>query len=938
MAEQETWENPMSVHWVKAWDEKDPPYTYIGWPFVHNSVMALEILPHAAAPVVGENDKLRLTRRIGSAGLEKAISRFNEEDFMGAADALDEVKESSAEVARAIVQLWLAGRPEVELEETLVPAALGVLRGYAAAHPEENGAAEVLQDAEIFHKALRLHLERGGLGVSHFIENDKAIGLWWMIKEGSPLYYKSQLYIGQAAHMLTPYTPALGIAKQAFEGLEEKFSDNRYVKYFVHWEWEPYGDGTHARDWYLTDYYSRTEGAPEWARLLQANYATMVDWSEYWMKFKQQPEGNIGGGWGDDVEIVGAFGYMGYISRGVSEVSIEGLRKFMEGLWDYSEVDPELGYCQPMADAEHSAEWTGNTLGMMAQIDYGNPVWIERSMKTAKLMRDLWTDYNDKGHRQFKANFFGAAQVGAGARMNDSWINYRAIRPAAAVLSYNNNPAVKKLMVELGDSWAAAAMSTDRGKPRGVIPLHVAFPDGLIGGHQSPTWYTPFNDGTTINDAWPKQSYKGYIHDLLLTAFTQTRDRKYLEPLRLEYEMAGRHGYTPDVGGGVRLGRAPWLDVKAPTRGPHDELLERWTPPRREEEEPKEGEEAKPQEEVAEEAPAEEGSERWVASNLKAVQVWLKAKRLLEGREGELSNDITKQQIADHFLFAQKLREMTWPLSTTQASATDRVPISGLLEVLFTCTGGSFGGPLLRTPVTYVNTTKDFAGAVMAADSQGLRVFYYSMTPDAREVGIVPWELEAGGKYCLRYGPDADEDEAMDSIVEEREFVLPQAGTPIWVRVEPRVTYVIEVDQVERGRIAERAPDPGLSAEDIRFNEERHLLMARIHNVGSEGVRSVGVVFYDGDPEGGGVPIGSSVVPNIEAPNDLEPQAVTVGINWAPTKESHEIYVVVDPDDEIKDEITTFNNVAHTTLPKKAKAAAAEEKAAPASFRTGRGR
>ena len=38
-------------------------------------------------------------------------------------------------------------------------------------------------------------------------------------------------------------------------------------------------------------------------------------------------------------------------------------------------------------------------------------------------------------------------------------------------------------------------------------------------------------------------------------------------------------------------------------------------------------------------------------------------------------------------------------------------------------------------------------------------------------------------------------------------------------------------------------------------------------------------------------------------------------IPWAPTDEAHEIFVVVDPDGEIQDEITSFNNVAHTTLP-----------------------
>ena len=56
-----------------------------------------------------------------------------------------------------------------------------------------------------------------------------------------------------------------------------------------------------------------------------------------------------------------------------------------------------------MGDAEHTAEPTGNTLGMMMQLGYGNPTWIERSLKAGKLSRDLWIDYNDQNHRYFRS-------------------------------------------------------------------------------------------------------------------------------------------------------------------------------------------------------------------------------------------------------------------------------------------------------------------------------------------------------------------------------------------------------------------------------------------------------------------------------------------------------------------------------------------------------
>ena len=305
------------------------------------------------------------------------------------------------------------------MEKKLVPAAIEILRQHVRVHPEETVLAEHLQDAEYFQKALTTHLTRGhladdkGRGKNHFIENDRAIGWWWLIGEDSPLYYTSQLYIAGAGHMLRPYMPTLGTEAEILKKLEKKFPNNRYVRYLLHWEWEPVGDGSRFEDWYMVDYSSKAKDSPDWVREQYPALASLVDWAEWFFKFKQRPEGTIGGGWGDDVEIVGAFGYTGYVGRGVSDLAIQGAGKLVDGVWNLSEVDPELGFCLALADAEHTAEWTGNTLGMMVVIDYGNPVWLERSMKTGKLLRDLWTDYDVNGHRHFRANFFSAAQVGA---------------------------------------------------------------------------------------------------------------------------------------------------------------------------------------------------------------------------------------------------------------------------------------------------------------------------------------------------------------------------------------------------------------------------------------------------------------------------------------------------------------------------------------------
>ncbi|MGE0374580.1 MAG: hypothetical protein AB7I48_18275 [Planctomycetaceae bacterium] len=142
----------------------------------------------------------------------------------------------------------------------------------------------------------------------------------------------------------------------------------------------------------------------------------------------------------------------------------------------------------------------------------------------------------------------------------------------------------------------------------------------------------------------------------------------------------------------------------------------------------------------------------------------------------------------------------------------------------------------------------------------------------------------------------------------------PQPRTPIRIAVNPQTTYVVELEQSRRGRIASLAPDPAVTASDIRYGPERNLLMARIHIIGSVLVTNLDVVFYEGDPQDGGREMGRTVVPNNEAPKDLEPRSVTVGVNWNMPKGTHDVNVVVNPEDHINGEITTFNNSADIQL------------------------
>jgi len=891
LALQRTQKTPFALWYHGTPIIQEPPYEFIGAPFIHNSIQAIEIAPLVAPPVTQRDGQLVLAAGVSSPALAAAITEFNERKFNESLVSLARVTEPDAQIAKAIVCLYLAGRPECEREMQLLPEAIQILQPYIQKNPEASVVAEHLQDAQYFMKGLDFHLNRGRMREVngqlvqrvHFIENDKAIGQWLLIRTDSPLYWKAQIRLGRAAYMLKPYPPMISSEKTLFERVLKEFPDNRFAKYFLTRLWEPYGDGTQYDDWKKEDHRELVKDAPRWVQSVYPAWAGMIEWAEWFARYKQMPEGNIGGGWGDDVEVIGTFGYYGFTSRDAAPLALNMARKAIDGMWNNSEVDPEAGYCRFLADAEHSAEWTGNTLGMMMDIDYGNPVWIERSMKTGKLLRDLWTGYNKEGRRHFKSNYLGAREIGTGETMNDSWINYRAVRPATAVLKYNGNPTIAKLYVELADAWIEAARSTARGKPQGLIPAQVSFPDGIIGGTSSPNWWTASHPPGTDNADWrgSEAAYRGYLEEVLIAAYEATGDAKYVEPIRWEYELAAKHGNVPTATTASRM-----------------EIPAEWRPKRS----------------AATDTGLVPGTEEWVGKTLAGTQRWFTVKRMVEGRSGAMENDLTREdaiRFADYINW--KVRD-SWPMMTTESSATDRVDWAGSCNAFFIYTGGRWGGSYWRAPITYENTTRQFAAAVLGCDTQGFRLLYYSLAPESREIGIIPWELEPGTRYRLTYGPDADGDDKIDQVAEERLFDYPQRGTPVRLHVEPRVNYVVEVDQTVRGRVRGPAPDPGLCSSDIAYDRDASRLVATIHNVGALEATQVKVVFYAGDPLAGGQKIGETVIDRIDAPNDLEPRVKTASVPWQPSAGIEEVFVVVDPDDSIADEITSFNNRASRRL------------------------
>ncbi len=826
----------------------------IGGPFTENSIMALEVYPFAKPPLWMERQTLAVTLK--DAQLEKAVALFNSARFAESEKAFDEVKD---DYARALGYLWLAGRPQYEEEERLVPKSLALLEKVAPTRKSDLMFAEILENARRIDKAIYRFLNRAKRQRT-YNELEMISGEISSMQPEDPTYYKGLIYAGRGLYMVIPHrwSLAAGAGRQLFEKVRAGgFGDNRFVKWYLEDQWSE-----HQPDWIYRDYSALKKGAPAWAAEVYDAFNRELDLSEWWIRNRQATDGSLGGGWGDDVEILRSFGTFGSICPDASEIILEGTRKVAEGAWNSGSIDQEAGYFASVGDTEHSGEWTADTLVPMIRIDYGNPVYLERGLKTGRLMRDLWMDSNSRGQYLMRSNLLGALGVGEGDSQNDSRINFRPAQPARAVLWYNALPSLQKLFQQWADAWLEASLSTDRGKPRGVIPQEIAWSDGQLGGVKSPSWFRASHERGTVNYDWEGAGgYHDFVVDLFLSAFEATGDRKYLEPMELEAAYVTQH-CPPQFLTGARAANAAAVRK------------------------------------------LEEGSPEWIGASLAEWhEQWEKIRKIRFPEEFTGQSDLwTLQDVAKQAQDEAGWAQKRWPHVTTECIATDRVFWPGMGNALRIMTGTGILGT--DPVVTYRGLGREFAAALLTVNDSALRLVIFNLSQATKSTAIIPWLLETGAQYELKLGPDADSDGRLDKVSESRTVSLEYRGQEVAFQLPSRTQYVVEMRKIGESGRPPLAPDVALSPADIRFVPDYHQVEVAVHNVGAVAAKGVVVALYAGERE-----IGRQRIPNVDAPADFDPEVVRVSFSFQPVSASETFKAVLDPEGSLK-EITKRNNQA----------------------------
>ncbi len=538
-------------------------------PATQMAIAGISICPYKRPPIEMIRQQLSLSPEIKEQNALAGVAQFNAGDRIAAEKSFSRIPDSEYWL-KAHAYLALAGHLETEIDEELrfVDAAVRhVERGFQG-NPEDIAAQDLLRFLRMYRGGAAYSarqsmpsLQVTGLPRDPIVEQDsqarafhrrKETALFTWARPGDILYSKAlmrfarSLAAGDPPRGLLPYQAA----EDAFLKLQDQEPGNRFSQYFL------YGDMT---GWQVPDYSRDTQGTPKWAVLIREAYNRLLDQAAWWGKNRGQKDGSIGGGWGDDVEIGQVWEILTLLNPDADPDATETARAIAEGVWWSGEIDRDTGFYDGIADVEHTAEWTGDSQPWLLAMDYGNPLYYERSLKTGKLMRDLWMGETPLKHLHFRSMVLGDKATGTeyGGVLDaeiDCPLNGRATASAYWDWWYSPVQGLDSLFTRWADAWLADSNRAENGKPAGIIPGPIGFHTDVLGGNHATVW----RQGAPGAASYENPTYTAYIRALFGRMYKLTGDKKWLAPKAIQLTskeaLMDQFENVPDLGAETHLG------------------------------------------------------------------------------------------------------------------------------------------------------------------------------------------------------------------------------------------------------------------------------------------------------------------------------------------------------------------------------------------------
>lgn len=645
-------------------------------------------------------------------------------------------------------------------------------------------------------------------------------------------------------------------ARELFKKLQQIYPDNNLLKMYT---------GQKVAD--TCSLPAAPQNAPLWAVYQREVMYRLLKIIHWWVGVKQTANGEMGGKYGDDVEMLRW--WLPPVLGVDDSLARIGYTRLADGVWNSGVL--ERGFAKRIDDVEHAAELFRDTHPGMFLIKYGDPEYVERCLTSMQNFRDVWTGITSMGHRHFRSYYLSATAVSAYYPYDvDVAMNARALLPGLWAAWYNNNPTLIKLLSEWGQAWITDANRATNGKPAGVIPSAVAFEGDKVGGH-SAQWYNPQLTYTYYN--WDHLGHVNELQYLLTGLYALTQKETFLQTINTNATLMTQPLREKDT----TPGSLYWVQ---------QQLLS--------------------------------GGTDHAAGSNPMGKLFAMARQLsnssrydtLVDKYGEHYNRYTLHH--DKKVIVQGLEEMlnslryNFPLLTSEVKFTDRVyiPNNSLLSGMYL---GHFGAgyeyPSLLA--SWKNTGKDVAILVNGGDQHFLQATLYNFGQE-RSVQLRTWQLQPG-RYCVSTGLDKNSDDNIDETLTTDTITITERVKDISLSLPGSQLLIVTVKQLQAypGNPVPKA-DPGLTAKDILITpgagNNMYVVQITIHNIGNKAAENTRIKFYVDD-----VVKDSTVITSLEAPDDLQTRTQQILFHWKAAAGKHLVRIEIQGE---QPEITKLNNEA----------------------------
>ncbi len=255
----------------------------------------------------------RSGRLTGPESMPASVKRAVEVYNLGNLPAAEAAFKAARGEYRAAGLAYVYGNLNCDERPEDFPLVSRLFAELSAAAPDDHRLAEYAQAASWFGRVRIFPRSR------HECSLLMALG-----PKGNPFYDKAKLYrarflraSGQEGHNREQLDTAAAMFRQLVAKAPENVTLRELTGERIPW----------GRDLIEND-----PTVPRWAAVLHEIYVRQLTIMNWWFTRRQMPDGQIGGGWGDDVELLRSWGPFAMISDADPTVR-DGIERLCQGVW-----------------------------------------------------------------------------------------------------------------------------------------------------------------------------------------------------------------------------------------------------------------------------------------------------------------------------------------------------------------------------------------------------------------------------------------------------------------------------------------------------------------------------------------------------------------------------------------------------------------------------